>query len=245
MPLVLSSLIGTDSDRKDIRIHVLFVYASTGKLVAAGGFDEKVTFYDTPSLEHAGVEQCSQQGSLECHGGYVSSCQFLDDSRMLTASEDGSTVMWDVAKKAPLSIFKQTCDITCLSTFPGAYQVFHCSLVVVYHTASESMTERASARVNSIRNIMGTLRQDFWRSRNKRKVYVRTFQIVKLNVECRCNQYYECCDLRHNHRVMMVRVSLTSVLRLHLPFLYTQNHVDGECLGPQSVIIIALIKHSC
>eukprot|EP00771_Trimastix_marina_P001350 gnl/Trimastix_PCT/2417.p1 GENE.gnl/Trimastix_PCT/2417~~gnl/Trimastix_PCT/2417.p1 ORF type:complete len:349 (-),score=35.97 gnl/Trimastix_PCT/2417:185-1111(-) len=76
-------------------------YSPNGNLVASGGLDNSVSIYN---LKRASMDPCQDLGG---HQGYVSSCQFVGDHRILSASGDMTTNLWDVPTG------------TCLHTFRG------------------------------------------------------------------------------------------------------------------------------
>ncbi len=61
-------------------------YAPSGSFVACGGLDNICSIYSLKTRE--GNVRVSKE--LQGHSGYLSSCRFLDDSRILTSSGDMS-----------------------------------------------------------------------------------------------------------------------------------------------------------
>ena len=59
-------------------------YAPSGSFVACGGLDNICSIYSLKTRE--GNVRVSKE--LQGHTGYLSSCRFLDDSRILTSSGD-------------------------------------------------------------------------------------------------------------------------------------------------------------
>lgn len=59
-------------------------YAPSGSFVACGGLDNICSIYSLKTRE--GNVRVSKE--LQGHSGYLSSCRFLDDSRILTSSGD-------------------------------------------------------------------------------------------------------------------------------------------------------------
>ena len=59
-------------------------YAPSGNFVACGGLDNICSIYSLKTRE--GNVRVSKE--LQGHTGYLSSCRFLDDSRILTSSGD-------------------------------------------------------------------------------------------------------------------------------------------------------------
>jgi len=61
-------------------------YSPSGGMVASGGLDNTCSVYDLRGREGQ-VRICRE---LKGHTGYLSSCKFVDNIRLLTASEDGT-----------------------------------------------------------------------------------------------------------------------------------------------------------
>lgn len=61
----------------------------SGKLIAAGGLDCLCTLY-------AVSDDPQQLALLNNHDDFLSSCQFLDDNRLVTASGDCRVLLWDI-----------------------------------------------------------------------------------------------------------------------------------------------------
>jgi len=72
-------------------------YSPSGRYVASGGLDNMVSIYEVKM-----DEAISRDTPVELmgHEGYVASCTFLDDSRILSTSGDSTIVLWDIEKRA-------------------------------------------------------------------------------------------------------------------------------------------------
>ena len=70
-------------------------YAPSGNFVACGGLDNICSIYSLKTRE--GNVRVSKE--LQGHTGYLSSCRFLDDSRILTSSGD---MTWYVGLCVPV-----------------------------------------------------------------------------------------------------------------------------------------------
>jgi guanine nucleotide-binding protein G(I)/G(S)/G(T) subunit beta-1 len=86
-----------------------------GKLVACGGLDNLCTVYRLHDPEKA-IEMAS-------HDGFVSSCRFLDESKILSASGDSTVILWDISQGQPLAHFTEhTQDVMALAISPTSNQ---------------------------------------------------------------------------------------------------------------------------
>ena len=90
-------------------------YAPSGSFVACGGLDNICSIYSLKTRE--GNVRVSKE--LQGHTGYLSSCRFLDDSRILTSSGDMS--WWG---GADLCVY--ACIILCRYEFShSVYYIVH------------------------------------------------------------------------------------------------------------------------
>lgn len=76
-------------------------FSDSGNLVACGGLDNMCTVYRLDGDTTAPVAELAQ------HEGYVSSCRFMSDDRILSASGDSSTILWDVNTRTPQAVFRE------------------------------------------------------------------------------------------------------------------------------------------
>jgi len=97
------------SKKQDVRLKSSYVMSvcmeqSTGRYVAAGGLDNTCTIYKV------GGESAKAQlmKELFSHQGYLSSCRFFNSpSKMLTASGDSTSLLWDVEKGTIIDSFEE------------------------------------------------------------------------------------------------------------------------------------------
>jgi WD40 repeat protein len=77
--------------------------------LACGGLDNvcSVYKYHAGPLDEKGKEPTPQH-ELAKHDGYLSSCKFLgnDDRQLVSASGDGTVILWDVARQTPKTTFQ-------------------------------------------------------------------------------------------------------------------------------------------
>ncbi|CAE7538724.1 GB-1, partial [Symbiodinium microadriaticum] len=77
---------------------------SVNRLVACGGMDNTCSLYKVDMTASNRVIRVSQE--LSGHLGYLSSCTFLGEGQILTASGDSTCNLWDIEKGRPVSIFR-------------------------------------------------------------------------------------------------------------------------------------------
>ena len=81
---------------------------SDNRLSACGGLDNICSVYD---LE-AGSSKPTRE--LVGHTGYISSCSFVQKTKVLTSSGDSTCVLWDLTRSVPIQRFGgHTADIMC------------------------------------------------------------------------------------------------------------------------------------
>lgn len=77
-------------------------FAPSGGLVACGGLDNMCTIYNLNAKE--GPRRPARElGSY--HTGYLSTCRFVDDRKILTGSGDRSCMLWDIDAGTRLAAF--------------------------------------------------------------------------------------------------------------------------------------------
>ena len=87
-------------------------YAPSSSFVACGGLDNVCTIYSLRNRE--GGARVSRE--LQGHGGYLSCCRFLDDTRILTSSGDMTCALFDIESgKLTQSFNGHTGDVMSLS----------------------------------------------------------------------------------------------------------------------------------
>eukprot|EP00727_Mastigamoeba_balamuthi_P005617 m51a1_g1675 hypothetical protein (356) ;mRNA; f:396222-397722 len=70
--------------------------APSMRMVACGGLENVCTVYDLSSRNESGVAGAQVLRELTAHTGYLSSCRFVTDHELLTASGDMTAAHWDV-----------------------------------------------------------------------------------------------------------------------------------------------------
>ncbi|KAI9024939.1 guanine nucleotide-binding protein subunit beta [Phycomyces nitens] len=91
-------------------------YSPSGNFVACGGLDNICSIYTLRTRE--GPVRPARE--LSAHTGYLSSCRFLDDRRILTASGDMTCMLWDIDAGVKIEEFKDhSGDVMSLSLGPN------------------------------------------------------------------------------------------------------------------------------
>jgi len=92
-------------------------YAPSGNLVACGGLDNLCSVFALDSDEAGGDEkEAIPQHELRSHEGYLSSCRFLNDSKIITSSGDSTCMLWDMTRNKPIRTFDaHTSDVMSVS----------------------------------------------------------------------------------------------------------------------------------
>ncbi|OAD80981.1 G protein beta subunit [Phycomyces blakesleeanus NRRL 1555(-)] len=91
-------------------------YSPSGDFVASGGLDNICSIYSLKIRE--GPVRPTRE--LSAHTGYVSSCRFIDDRRILTSSGDMSCMLWDIDAGVKTESFDDhTGDVMSLSLSPN------------------------------------------------------------------------------------------------------------------------------
>mmetsp|Transcript_13621 Transcript_13621/g.14157 ORF Transcript_13621/g.14157 Transcript_13621/m.14157 type:complete len:356 (+) Transcript_13621:89-1156(+) len=87
---------------------------SANRLVACGGMDNICSLYKVERGGQNKVVRVAQE--LSGHHGYLSSCSFIDETNILTASGDSTCNLWDIERGRPIRIFKEhTADVMSVS----------------------------------------------------------------------------------------------------------------------------------
>lgn len=72
-------------------------YSPSGQYVACGGLDNLCTVYNVRAQsQSSSAADTPPAYELRAHEGYLSSCRFLDDGQILTASGDSTCILWDI-----------------------------------------------------------------------------------------------------------------------------------------------------
>jgi len=98
----------TTSKKNTIRLKSSYVMSVTmeaeGRFVAAGGLDNACSIYSVPATG----EPAKLKAELVSHEGYLASCKFFHSpSKMLTASADATSLLWDVNKGQIIDTFAE------------------------------------------------------------------------------------------------------------------------------------------
>ena len=87
---------------------------SSNRLVAAGGADKLCSIYMAGQI---GMVRPSAE--LAGHDGYISSCSFIDENNILTASGDSRVIHWDIAQaRAKVTFSDHAADCMSVSLAP-------------------------------------------------------------------------------------------------------------------------------
>ncbi|EGW33395.1 uncharacterized protein SPAPADRAFT_151428 [Spathaspora passalidarum NRRL Y-27907] len=106
-------------------------YSADEKLAASGGLDNVCTIYKikpdtiTNPISYRGGNQPNQgiyqkvESVFKGHTAYISECEFIDNSSIVTASGDMTCILWDVTKGRKVRDFiDHVSDILSLAIFP-------------------------------------------------------------------------------------------------------------------------------
>ena len=125
------------------------VFASSGNLVGCGGMDNMLTVYDINNRDASGVAKMVKE--FTGYEGFLSSCRFIDDSKIVTGSGDMKIMEWDIESgKKLVSLDGHNGDIGGLSLKPDGDGVFI--------TGSVDRT----VRLWDLREADGGCQQVFW-----------------------------------------------------------------------------------
>lgn len=83
-------------------------YAPSGNFVACGGLDNLCSVFSLAEDDAAagGLDkEVHPKHELRSHEGYLSSCRFLDDGKLITSSGDSTCMLWDVQQSTPIMMF--------------------------------------------------------------------------------------------------------------------------------------------
>lgn len=103
-------------------------FSKSGNLVGCGGMDNMLTIYDINNRDANGLAKILWE--LMGYEGFLSSCKFISDERVVTGSGDMKIMEWDVTTgKKKLELPGHNGDIAGLSLKPQDYEVFVTSSV--------------------------------------------------------------------------------------------------------------------
>jgi WD40 repeat protein len=76
-----------------------------GKLLAIGGYDNRVTLWDVTQKQMAGV-------ALVAHTNFVRAVSFSPDGKLIaTGGDDGLAILWDVKTRQPIAQFRHGASV--------------------------------------------------------------------------------------------------------------------------------------
>jgi guanine nucleotide-binding protein G(I)/G(S)/G(T) subunit beta-1 len=88
-------------------------FSGGGSFVAAGGLDNVVSVYNLRAPKDAGARAYRE---LQSHTGYVSALRFIGERQVLSASGDGTCILWDLETSNKLMTFSgHDADVLCLA----------------------------------------------------------------------------------------------------------------------------------
>jgi len=121
-----------------------------GKLIATGGLDCLCTLY-------VASDNPKQLAILENHDDFLASCQFLDDSRLITASGDCRALLWDVETQIVTNEFcGHTGGILCSAASPDKQMIVTGSyngMAKVWDIRSRNCTHTFRAHMSEIHGV--------------------------------------------------------------------------------------------
>ncbi|XP_077302112.1 guanine nucleotide-binding protein subunit beta-2 [Arctopsyche grandis] len=92
-------------------------FAPSGNFVACGGMDNMCTVYDVNNRDATGAAKVVRE--LAGYEGFLSSCRFLDDKRILTGSGDMKICIWDLESGKRINDFEaHNGDVVSISLSP-------------------------------------------------------------------------------------------------------------------------------
>jgi guanine nucleotide-binding protein G(I)/G(S)/G(T) subunit beta-1 len=84
-------------------------FSPTYEYIASGGLDNTVSIFKTSNQNaQAGEGRFRSKDlyrELEKHDGYLSCARFIDDQEIISASGDGTCILWDVENRSTKSVF--------------------------------------------------------------------------------------------------------------------------------------------
>jgi len=83
-------------------------YSPSSNLIACGGLDNVISVfkYQTKGLLEQKAHIAFPDLSLNHHQGYISCTRFISDDQLISSSGDSSSVLWDVPKGRPITVFE-------------------------------------------------------------------------------------------------------------------------------------------
>lgn len=94
-------------------------YSPSGNFVACGGLDNMCSIYDLDKDNNGNNVKVKHE--LKHEDGYVSSCLFIGEEHILTASADQTVALWDCETGDQIRLFEgHQEDVMCLSSLAGS-----------------------------------------------------------------------------------------------------------------------------
>lgn len=83
-------------------------YSNSGSHVACGGLENICYIYRLRDANVSPIDSTKfpPHAELAGHDGYISSCRFITDNEILTASGDSTCILWDITRRAALQKFQ-------------------------------------------------------------------------------------------------------------------------------------------
>jgi guanine nucleotide-binding protein G(I)/G(S)/G(T) subunit beta-1 len=97
-------------------------FAPSFDYIASGGLDNTVSIFSTTIRGDQGgkFRDKTLKAELEKHDGYLSCARFINDTRLISASGDGTCILWDIENQQPLSMFMDhTGDVMSIALKPS------------------------------------------------------------------------------------------------------------------------------
>jgi len=96
-------------------------YSPSRTLIAAGGLDTNVNLFKLPDVSTPETATTDKPwATLSEHTGFMSSCKFLSDDELVSASGDTTCILWDTATKTPKTVYRDhQGEIMSVSAFPS------------------------------------------------------------------------------------------------------------------------------
>ena len=99
------------------------VFSPSGNLVGCGGMDNMLTVYSINDRDSSGIAKMLRE--FLGYEGFLSSCRFLDDTKVVTGSGDMKIMEWDIESgKKLVSLDGHNGDVAALSLRPNSESEF-------------------------------------------------------------------------------------------------------------------------
>lgn len=97
-------------------------FAQSFDYIASGGLDNTVSIFSTTIRGDQGgkFRDKTLKAELEKHDGYLSCARFINDTRLISASGDGTCILWDIENQQPMHMFMDhTGDVMSIALKPN------------------------------------------------------------------------------------------------------------------------------